>query len=101
MALCLDDLQWADSQSIELMKELILTSGSFDKSNHFYFLGCYRGDEMNDVHPLHGLLSRVRHFGVNVTTVTLDCMDEATINKVISSLLCCSPRLVRPLSSSC
>lgn len=89
----------ADQASIELINDLLLMSGSLDTSSRFYFLGCYRDDEVTDAHPFIQMLSRVGRFGVNVTKVKLDCMSEETINSFISDLLCLSPRLTRTLSN--
>ncbi|KAL7543650.1 hypothetical protein ACHAWF_007439, partial [Thalassiosira exigua] len=95
--LLLDDCQWADFSSIEFLKHLLLISGSTKKrENSIHFVGCCR--EMSDDHPFCNLLSRARSFGSQVTTVKLKCMDETTMNNMMSDLLCLSPRLTRKLS---
>jgi len=99
ITLFLDDLQWADQASIEVVKQLILTSSSVNTSKQFYFLGCCHKDEMGSGHPLYGMLLRVGCVGCSVTKVQLACMSEDTINSMILQLLCLSPRLVKSLSS--
>ena len=44
------------------------------------------------------MLSGVGKFGLKVTTISLDCLDEDTVNKALSNVLCLSPRLTRSLS---
>lgn len=102
VTLWIDDVQWADRNSIEVINQLLLISGS-----SFYFLACLREDDeggaggQNEgkVDHFRDMLSRVNLFGVNVTTVKLSCMDEGMINGMVSDLLCLSPRLTRTLSN--
>lgn len=98
VTLFLDDLQWADSASLSVINQLLLVSGSMPENKRFFFLGCCREKEMNNDHPFWTMLSSVSHFGVNASLINLDCMDKDTINKMISNLLCLSPRLTRTLS---
>ncbi len=53
--LLLDDLQWADNASLELVQALITDK----RIRHFMFIGTYRADEVNDSHPLSQKISRI------------------------------------------
>jgi len=96
VTLFLDDLQWADPASISALNQLLLTAGH---GRRFFFLGCCREGEINEGHPVWKLLSNATTLGVCCTNVKLDCMDEETLNTMVSETLCLSPRLTRSLSN--
>jgi hypothetical protein len=96
VTLFLDDLQWADPASISAVNHLLFTSG---QNRRFFFLGCYREEEINEGHPTWKLLSNAATSGICCTNVKLDCMDEETLNTMVSETLCLLPRLTRSLSN--
>ncbi len=55
LILFLDDLQWADISSLELLESLV-----YDVSN-LMFIGAYRDNEINSIHPFSQLKSRMEH----------------------------------------
>ena len=89
----LDDLQWADLSAIEVIKGLLL------RSNNFYFIGAHR-DELSDEHPVCSMMSQVVAFGINITSVKLECMNEEMLNSMVSDTLCLPPRLTKTLTHS-
>jgi predicted ATPase len=93
LTLCLDDVQWADKASIDLLNRLIM-----QRNNKLFFLGCWRGDEMESDHPFEHMLTNLRRSNIKASTVHLHAVGEDTLNTVMSELLSLSPRLVRPLS---
>jgi predicted ATPase len=95
VTLFLDDLQWADPASISAVNQLLLTS----QCRRFFFLGCCREGEINEGHPVSKLLSNATTSGVSCTNVNLDCMDEESVNTMVSETLCLFPRLTRSLSN--
>jgi len=99
VTLFLDDLQWADAASIEVIHQLLLISGSLNKSKQFFFFGCVREEEVNGNHPFLRMVSSVCQFGKHVTTIPLSCMDEGMVNTLISDVLRLSPRLTRSLAN--
>lgn len=56
LVIFIDDLQWADQASLQLM-QAILTN---PESGYLYFLGCYRGNEVGADHPLLSTLDAIR-----------------------------------------
>jgi predicted ATPase len=96
VTLFLDDLQWADPASMSAVNQLLFTLG---QSRRFFFLGCHRNEEINEGHPTWKLLSHATTLGVCCTNVKLDCMDEETLNTMVSETLCLFPRLTRSLSN--
>ncbi|KAK1742678.1 putative AAA ATPase [Skeletonema marinoi] len=93
ITLFLDDLQWADAASIAAVNQLLFTAGPLSRKN-FFFLGCARGkDSATKWSPCVDILVAG---GIHVK---LDCMDEHTLNTMVSETLCLSPRLTRTLSN--
>ena len=93
VTLCLDDMQWCDEATMLVLNQLLIK-----RHNKFFFLGCYRSDEMNDDHPIWKTIRNVRLFGANTTTVKLDCIKKDVLNEMVSDLLCLPPRQVRSLA---
>jgi predicted ATPase len=93
ITLCMDDMQWADEASISVLTRLVT-----QECKKFFLLGCCREKEMKNGHPFWNLLKSVQIAGVKITTIQLHEVGEDELNRVISDLLCLSPRLVRPLS---
>ncbi|KAK1744417.1 putative AAA ATPase [Skeletonema marinoi] len=93
ITLFLDDLQWADAASIAAVNQLFFASGPLSHMN-FFFLGCAREKDSATKwsHCVDILVAGEIH-------VKLDCMDEHTLNTIVSETLCLSPRLTRPLSN--
>ncbi|KAL7495135.1 hypothetical protein ACHAWT_009264 [Skeletonema menzelii] len=91
VTLFLDDLQWADSASIAAVNQLLLAGGLTSQEGHFFFLGCYREGDTGSGVTYDKIIPSVN--------VKLDCMDEETLNTMVSETLCLSPRLTRTLSS--
>ncbi len=49
LTIFLDDLQWCDQSSVELIKYLL----SFEDMNSFIVVGCYRENEVTEEHPFY------------------------------------------------
>ncbi len=56
LAVFLDDLQWADSATLNLLK-LLMTDPD---AGHLFLIGAYRDNEVNDAHPLMLALEDMR-----------------------------------------
>ena len=96
--LFLDDLQWADPSSIGALHQLMMPSESFNSKRQFFFLGSCREEGLLDEHPLGQMLSDLTQLGLQATLAQLACMDKDMTNKLVSELLCLSPRLTMTLS---
>ncbi|MEG5030126.1 AAA family ATPase [Microcoleus sp. AT8-B1] len=94
LVIFLDDLQWADSASLNLIQ--LLTS---DRDRHYLFLiGAYRDNEVSPVHPLMLTLSDIQQTGATVNTITLAPLDCFNLNCLIADTLVCSRALAMPLT---
>jgi predicted ATPase len=67
LALFLDDLQWLDSATLELLKYLV-TETDF---RHLLLLGAYRDNEVSAAHPLARMLDEVQKSGATVQIIVL------------------------------
>ncbi|MEG4801944.1 AAA family ATPase [Microcoleus sp. ARI1-B5] len=94
LVIFLDDLQWADSASLNLIQ--LLTS---DRERRYLFLmGAYRDNEVSPVHPLMLTLSDIQKTGATVNTITLAPLDRSDLNCLIADTLACSTKLALPLT---
>ena len=97
--LFLDDLQWSDQASLSAINHLLTffrVSSNFERQ--FFFLGSCREEGLMENHPFGSALTSIRQFGVHATVIKLACFDKESTNRMVSELLCLSPRLTRTLS---
>lgn len=94
LVIFLDDLQWADSASLNLLKLLM------DKSEAGYLLmlGAYRNNEVFPAHSLMLTLDELQKQGANINTLTLAPLDKLDITRLIADTLLCSTEIAAPLS---
>ena len=93
LALFLDDLQWADRASLELIK--ILMTGDV---TGLFLMGAYRDNEVSAVHPLMLTLEEMTKAGVVISNITLSPLNLATITKILTDTLKCTAEKARPLA---
>ncbi|MEN6473243.1 MAG: diguanylate cyclase [Syntrophaceae bacterium] len=96
LVLFLDDLQWADSASINLLQTILL-----DKDLRFLlFIGSYRDNEVALHHPLMLAIDTLKKAGLGVGTIALGALSSEDVNQLVSSFLRLSPEIAGPLSQS-
>jgi predicted ATPase/signal transduction histidine kinase/tRNA A-37 threonylcarbamoyl transferase component Bud32 len=78
LALFLDDLQWADSASLALLRSLV------PDSRHFLVVGAYRDNEVGAGHPFKLVEEELRRAGARVTDIHLAPLDLPTVAQVIA-----------------
>ncbi|EJM62822.1 trifunctional serine/threonine-protein kinase/ATP-binding protein/sensor histidine kinase [Pseudomonas sp. GM48] len=83
LALFLDDLQWIDAATLDLLEDL-LTSPDV---RHLMLVGAYRSNEVSDVHPLTGKLQAIRNAGGRVDEITLAPLAKGDIEQLIADAL--------------
>eukprot|EP00804_Cyclotella_cryptica_P016554 CCRYP_004743-RA/>CCRYP_004743-RA protein AED:0.15 eAED:0.15 QI:0/1/0.75/1/0.28/0.37/8/0/861 len=94
--LFLDDLQWADEITLDVMR-MILTDPDV---NHFSFLGTYRDNEVSPSHQLAEKLHGLKEHGIDVLTIKIGPVEKECVNTIVSEALCLPPNLCRPLSNA-
>ena len=83
IVLFLDDLQWADSATLQLLR-VVLTD---DGIQRLFLIGAYRDNEVDALHPLTLALRAVRDGGGTVNTLTLAPLGMAAIAKLLGDAL--------------
>jgi predicted ATPase/signal transduction histidine kinase len=95
LILFLDDLQWADSASLELIEYLL----SNQETDYFLLVGSYRENEISSEHLLHQTISRLKAES-KVQTITLDVLSYDTVCDWIQSYLSEQKENVKILSTT-
>ncbi|MGE5657117.1 MAG: AAA family ATPase [Actinomycetota bacterium] len=92
LVIFLDDLQWADSTSLNLLSLLMQDSG------YLLILGAYRDNEVSPVHPFILTVDEIVKTGATVNTITLPPLRESDINRLVADTLNCELSLAQPLT---
>lgn len=79
LVLFLDDLHWADSRSIDLLRELLGAAAI----RGLLLVGAYRDDELTEHHPLRGLLEKA-HAGRRVTSIALKPLTREDMSALVA-----------------
>ena len=94
LVLFLDDLQWADSAGLELIKQ-ILTADNF---SYFLFIGSYRDNEVSETHPFIKTINEIKNAGLEPELICLKPLSEETANSLVADTLVCDENRARPLT---
>ncbi|MCT7982405.1 AAA family ATPase [Laspinema sp. A4] len=94
LVLFLDDLQWADSASLNLL-QLLMTDV---ESHHLLMIGAYRDNEVSPTHPFMLALEEIEKMGAKVTTIELQPLGVTQVTALISDSFSCSPERAKPLA---
>ena len=94
LALFLDDLQWLDAATLDLLEDLLTSSDI----RHLMLVGAYRSNEVDATHPLSGKLQAIRSAGGRVDEITLAPLDKVHIEQLIAEALHDEIERVEPLA---
>jgi PAS domain S-box-containing protein len=83
LALFLDDLQWLDVATLELLETLLVES----ELQHLLLVGAYRNSEVDGAHPLTRKLSTIRASGAIVQDVVLGPLDHRHLTQWFADAL--------------
>ncbi|WP_437991540.1 AAA family ATPase [Sorangium sp. So ce145] len=83
LVLFLDDLQWADTGSLNLLSVLL----EDPDIRHLLLIGSYRDNEVDDAHPLTMMLGALRKSDARVRTITLEPLGPDHVNQLVSDTL--------------
>jgi predicted ATPase/tRNA A-37 threonylcarbamoyl transferase component Bud32 len=81
----LDDLQWADIASIQLITNLI-NSGI----KHLLLIGSYRDNEISDTHPLDRLIKHINESNIRIKRIQLSELKIIDIKDLIVNFFKCT-----------
>jgi len=94
LALFLDDLQWLDAATLDLLEDLVTHS----ELRHVLVVGAYRDNEVGPTHPLLRTLEAIREAGGRIQEITLAPLGLEDVGRLVADALHCEPELARPLS---
>jgi len=95
LVLFLDDLQWADTASLQLLELLI---GDGDRQC-LLAIGAYRDNEVDATHPLRVTIERMQGAGVRVDAIALPPLQLDQVNQLIADSLSCPLEASQPLAA--
>jgi predicted ATPase len=94
LALFLDDLQWMDAATIELIEHLVTHA----EVRHLLLVGAYRDNEVASAHPLLQMLEAIRKADGNVREIVLAPLGLDDVGRLTAGALHCSVERARPLT---
>jgi len=94
LALFLDDLQWLDAASLDLLEHLV----THPEVKHLLLIGAYRDNEVSFVHPLIRMLASVGKAGARITQIVLAPLERGDVRRLVADALRCDQGLAQPLA---
>src|SRR5271157_3436234 len=94
LALFLDDLQWLDTATLDLLEHLITHS----EVRHLLLVGAYRDNEVGPAHPLLRTLEAIRKADARVHEIVLAPLRLDDVGQIVADALHCEPERARPLA---
>jgi predicted ATPase/signal transduction histidine kinase/GAF domain-containing protein len=94
LALFLDDLQWMDSATLDLLEHLVTHS----EVRHLLLVAAYRDNEVGPSHPLMRTLESIRNTNARVHEIVLAPLGLSDVGRLIADALHCKPERARPLA---
>ena len=85
LALFLDDLQWVDAATLDLLEDL-LTQADLQ---HLLLIGAYRDDEVMPTHPLMRRMAAIPQAGARVQVVVLKPLGLEDVSRIVADALHC------------
>jgi PAS domain S-box-containing protein len=94
LALFLDDLQWLDAATLDLIENLLTQPDV----HHLMLIGAYRNNEVSSTHPLMNKLAAIRQSGAMVREVVLAPLAGKDLTRLIGDCLHCELEQATPLA---
>jgi PAS domain S-box-containing protein len=94
LALFLDDLQWLDAATLDLLEDLLIRSDL----RHLMLIGAYRDNEVDAAHPLARKLDAIRRAGAQVQEIRLAPLTQDDLRQLIADALHCESERAAPLA---
>ncbi|KAB8319209.1 AAA family ATPase [Tolypothrix campylonemoides VB511288] len=116
LVIFLDDLQWADTASLNFIK-LLMSSSNFNIKNlrlstHAFeetkrdgktndallLIGAYRNNEVSKTHPLYLTLNEIQKTKATINTINIEALNQADSNRLLADSLRCPEAVAIPLN---
>ncbi|MBD2522994.1 ATP-binding sensor histidine kinase [Nostoc sp. FACHB-133] len=83
LVIFLDDLQWADSATLNLIQLLVTDNDS----KYLLFIGAYRDNEVNAAHPLIQKIEEIKNAGTVVNNIVLQALNLENVTQLVAETL--------------
>jgi len=83
LVLFLDDLQWSDLASLNLIKQLMTDSDS----HYLLMIGAYRDNEVSPVHPTIQTLEKIEKAGCTINNIVLQHLNISHVSELVGDTL--------------
>jgi len=94
LALFVDDLQWLDTATLEVIEHLV----THPQMRDLLLAGAYRDNEVGPSHPLTQMLGSIRKAGGKVREIVLTALLPESIGQLVSESFHCEPEKAQPLA---
>src|SRR5713226_802255 len=94
LALFLDDLQWLDAATLDLLEDLLTRSDL----QHLMLIGAYRDNEVGATHPLARKLAADKNGGAKREEIKIAPLASEHLAQLIADALRCEPERAAPLA---
>ena len=94
LTIFLDDLQWADKASLQLI-HLLLTDEHTDR---LLILGAYRDNEVDSQHPLMRTMQELEDADQQVKVISLSPLDRQAVGRMVAHSIYCDVQSAAPLA---
>jgi PAS domain S-box-containing protein len=94
LTLFLDDLQWLDPATLDLLEHLLTHS----EVRYLLLIGAYRENEVGPAHPLLQTLKAIRTADARVRQIVLAPLGPEDIGRLVPGALHCEPERAQPLA---
>jgi PAS domain S-box-containing protein len=94
LALFLDDLQWLDAATLDLLEDLLARS----ELQHLLLIGAYRDNEVSPSHPLIRKLNVIRQAGALVQEIVLGPLGREDLGQMLEESLHSGPNQTAQLA---
>ncbi len=93
LVLFLDDLQWLDIATFELLEDILTRS----ELKHLMLIGAYRDNEVDSAHPVMRMRETIKARGRRVVEITLAPLGRRHLGQLLADTLRCEPSHAAPL----
>lgn len=94
LALFVDDLQWLDTATLDLIEHLV----THPEVRHLLLVGAYRDNEVGPSHPLLRTMGAIRKAGGKIHETTLSPLTPEDVVQLVTDSFHCGPEMSTPLA---
>jgi predicted ATPase/transcriptional regulator with GAF, ATPase, and Fis domain len=94
LVIFLDDLQWADSATLQLLARLLTNPGVRD----LFLIGAYRDNEVTPDHPLMKVVAEIREGGAAVAEIVLPPLGRRDLQQLVGDAVRRNAQEAEPLA---